>query len=84
MLGDEGAGSLLSWARGEGYASGISASASPDGSTGLRLDLAYELNITVIAGFPLLNDVHDRGCCQNTVIGASVPELEAEAIGNIA
>ena len=43
VLGDEGAGSLLSWARGEGYASGISASASPDGSTGLRLDLAYEL-----------------------------------------
>ena len=43
VLGDEGAGSLLSWTRGENYAAGISASASPDGSSGLRLDIAYEL-----------------------------------------
>ena len=43
VVGDEGAGSLLSWAKQQGYASGITSFASGDGSCDGRFDVSFEL-----------------------------------------
>ncbi|KAH8097512.1 M16 peptidase-like protein [Aureococcus anophagefferens] len=52
VVGDEGAGSLLSWAKQQGYASGITSFASGDGSCDGRFDVSFELTKKGLSFWP--------------------------------